>query len=603
MSDPHAKAEHLLDLAGIACDDVPSDDELAELDALLLGDEPSRRRYLDYCRIHVALRLQLRAHRATQRAQQQIHVQSPCHDPDSALLGVPQSHSSSRFPVVFHGMADYALSGWPVAYLVATLMTAVGLLVCSHTYISRPVQVGKETRSETESSVMPADNSKMPIVGRITGMADCKWLAASENKLPSPACGRGAGGEGGLNKSIALHSPIRLGNRFGIRSGLLEITYDTGAKVILQGPVEYEVESAAGGYLAVGKVTARMEKAAHESSSIPHSTLSTLHAPLFTIKTPSAIVTDLGTEFGVEVDKEGRTTSHVFRGVIEVRMASSNGKADAQVLHANESVRVEGNGEARRMVVVRSASPSGFVREVPRSSPKTLDLVDIVAGGDGFSGLRNRGIDPTNGRPLDTHSQEPRLIDDGKYHRVTALTMIDGVFVPDGRKGPVQLDSAGHVFDAFPSTSYEATGYIWAGGIIPLNDPAKPNIHAIVTKLGDVDYASPGHGLLFMHANKGITFDLNAMRKKYPKYKLACFHSAAGDTETTGATLADLWVFVDGQSRWQRRQINSSHGAFVINMPLEENARFLTLVATDGGDEIQSDWTLFGDPRIELEAR
>ena len=39
----------------------------------------------------------------------------------------------------------------------------------------------------------------------------------------------------------------------------MEITYDTGAKVILQGPVKYEVE-ANGGYLAVGKLTGKLEK-------------------------------------------------------------------------------------------------------------------------------------------------------------------------------------------------------------------------------------------------------------------------------------------------------------------------------------------------------
>ena len=39
----------------------------------------------------------------------------------------------------------------------------------------------------------------------------------------------------------------------------MEITYNTGAKVILQGPVTYEVESN-GGYLAVGKLTGKLEK-------------------------------------------------------------------------------------------------------------------------------------------------------------------------------------------------------------------------------------------------------------------------------------------------------------------------------------------------------
>ena len=40
----------------------------------------------------------------------------------------------------------------------------------------------------------------------------------------------------------------------------MEITYDTGAKVILQGPVTYVVESKDGGFLSLGKLTARVEK-------------------------------------------------------------------------------------------------------------------------------------------------------------------------------------------------------------------------------------------------------------------------------------------------------------------------------------------------------
>ena len=52
---------------------------------------------------------------------------------------------------------------------------------------------------------------------------------------------------------------MSLGDKFALASGLMEITYDTGAKVILQGPVTYEVESN-GGYLSVGKLTGKLEK-------------------------------------------------------------------------------------------------------------------------------------------------------------------------------------------------------------------------------------------------------------------------------------------------------------------------------------------------------
>ena len=61
---------------------------------------------------------------------------------------------------------------------------------------------------------------KTELVGRITGMVDCKWAGT------------------------AFDSPdVPLGRKYELASGLVEITYDTGAKVILQGPVTYEVES------------------------------------------------------------------------------------------------------------------------------------------------------------------------------------------------------------------------------------------------------------------------------------------------------------------------------------------------------------------------
>ena len=54
---------------------------------------------------------------------------------------------------------------------------------------------------------------------------------------------------------------------------------------------------------------------------------------------------------------------------------------------------------------------------------------------------------------------------------------------------------------------------------------------AIPTELGGIDYASSGHGLLFMPANKGITFDLEAIRRANPGYKLLRFRAVAGNTE------------------------------------------------------------------------
>ena len=110
------------------------------------------------------------------------------------------------------------------------------------------------------------------MIGQITGMVDCKWSD------PQTEAYNGAS--------------VPLGRKYALASGLMQITYDTGAKVILQGPCTYEVESKAGGYLSVGKLTARVEKGAevrdqrlqirNQKSEILnlHSPLSTLHSSL-----------------------------------------------------------------------------------------------------------------------------------------------------------------------------------------------------------------------------------------------------------------------------------------------------------------------------------
>ena len=152
---------------------------------------------------------------------------------------------------------------------------------------------------------------------------------------------------------------VPLGRKYALSSGFMEITYDTGARVILQGPCTYEVESARGGFLSLGKLTARVEKegsgfrpkssgfrvegrANRQPSPLSKRTAPTtslaprpsadkwekgegrrekrdsnpqslIPNPLFAVRTPTAVVTDLGTEFGVEVDRSGTTRSHVFR--------------------------------------------------------------------------------------------------------------------------------------------------------------------------------------------------------------------------------------------------------------------------------------------------
>jgi len=506
----------------------------------------------------------------------------------------------------------------PFSLLIATLLTGFGLWIASLIYVSSPEKIAQDSLSSpAKSSVDPT----LEVVGKITGMVNCKW--AKGYRAPSG------------------YDNVLLGRQFKLVSGLLEITYDAGARVILQGPVTYEVDSRTGGFLSIGKLTGKLEKkvasgqwpAASETnpksqigkSQIPNpqspiSNPSCSPVPAFAVRTPTATVTDLGTEFGVEVSKEGSTTSHVFRGSVSVQMVSAEGKAEgeAQVLQQDESVRIERNDcpDGSRMTLFKtSAKQVDFVREVPKVEIKMFDLVDAVAGGDGFSSRRNSSIDPTSGRLYDTIDIKKFKIDnstlfhytatddrwavgDGKYHRVPALRFVDGVFIPDGKRGPISVDSAGHTFADCPNTANYAPYPIWAGGTIP------PVRVPVSTKMNGIDYASEGHGLLFMHANLGITFDLEAIRKANPNCTIRRFLAVVANQETlteAGVSVsADYWVLVDGQVRGRRFQITGFNGALPVAVFIKPNDRFLTLISTDGGGDINNDHITFGDPRLEL---
>ena len=439
----------------------------------------------------------------------------------------------------------------------------------------------------------------LEFVGHITGMVDVQWSD--------------------LQTATVHGANVPLGRKFALSSGLMEITYNSGAKVILQGPVTYKVDSRDGGFLSIGKLTAKLEKKTEDSnpqSLIPTPPLSTIHDPLFTIKTPTVTVTDLGTEFGVEVDEQGTTTSHVFQGLVKFT-AMKDGAEDENssvVLIKNESIRAEKSHNARNIAVVLrrvNIDPRTFARYLIRSA-KAIDLLDIIAGGHGRGNHRERGIDPTTGMedPLYVPS---RLTGDRRYKPVTSrYGLVDGVFVPNGKDGPVQLDSAGHLFEGFPTTSGMTWGSVWsrtanlAQVSFPLSERTKTTDNWVYAMGAGLQYMPQRLGLLTLHPNVGVTFNLEAIRKLYIGERPARFRALAAVVIPEKSQLkwlrsrSDVWVFVDGQLKLKRMYIEDKDTPISLDIELGPHDRFLTLVGTDGGDGQAWDLLVLGDPRLEM---
>jgi hypothetical protein len=316
---------------------------------------------MDYLQLHSDIYFELASRKASAAALREIGERRSEEEPidgialsedasDSAPLPIPAIHSP--LPIT-HPFVGYLSSGWPVAYLVATVILGLGLTVGAIVHVSHPTATVVQTPPAAKSQLSLEE--RIQLVGRITGMVDCRWADPTTEAISG--------------------AYVPMGRRYALASGLMEITYDTGAKVLLQGPVTYEVESKESGYLAVGKLTAKLEKRSVASgqrsetpnprSLIPNPSLSTNHDPQFAVRTPTAVVTDLGTEFGVEVSEQGGTVAHVFRGLVDVQPVSKAGKPQSKPiqLSANQSVVIEKANGADELTVRRTAiKPAGFVR-------------------------------------------------------------------------------------------------------------------------------------------------------------------------------------------------------------------------------------------------
>jgi hypothetical protein len=305
---------HRLVMACLSSEASP--DDIGRLDQLVCTSD-------DACRVYVRAMLDSRhlhqwagdnAEAVSAQNNQQAEVDvpsgpadgspSPCFSPAAAPapLSLP-SYLSLTTP----------LGSFLFSYGAAAVIVGIGILLAwvyhvpepqadrLHVVVSRPSTATKKPELPEERVVG---------VARVTGMVDITW--ANSNLAPSI-------------------QRILLGDKFALASGLMEISYDTGAKVVLQGPCTYTVESRTGGFLERGRLTARVESAVGSRQSAVSNTTPTYRTSssnslptadcrlptLFSVRTPNAVVTDLGTEFGVEVDEHTGSRVQVFVGTVD----------------------------------------------------------------------------------------------------------------------------------------------------------------------------------------------------------------------------------------------------------------------------------------------
>lgn len=384
------------------------------------------------------------------------------------------------------------------------------------------------------------------------------------------------------------------GQRLKLLEGMAGIELAEGTRVVLAGPLSFEVIGRNALALYDGRLVAHVPPSGYG----------------FMVDTPTARIIDYGTEFGVAAEGDRETQVHVFGG--EVGVAARRGgvvvgepvpllEKQGAIVHADQAsvARVDFDGSA-------------FERRVV----KRLDVVDIVGGGDGTGKQGGVGIDLASGRYVTNQEMASRAAEawtrgsGRESHKVTESRFIDRVFVIDRLAGRADITSRGDLFAGFPTVpedvlSGDGFGFIQA---THLNTIVKPlDLQGYLRPFSLAQRQDLDGRYVVIHGGSGVTLDLQALAHKHggatiDRFKASVLNIEAlsqASARTSDLSTADVWVIIDGEPRFQRRSIRTEDGVVEIDVPLKQGDRFLTLAVSHGGDGIYHDWVVFGRPMIE----
>lgn len=251
------------DAVAAVCHGVVSTDQAGALNGLLRRHPAARDEYI--------LRIELHSRLALQR---DLFV-TEAHGADRASatgLGNPDHGPDTNFPRALRAVHRKPVRGWVVASALAACLA----VVAAGWWGWNGGRQG-ERKGETSHAVA--------ILNRVV---NAHWTAGSAPPEPG--------------------SPLEPG-WLRLDSGLAQVVFYSGARVVIEGPAEFRLISPGEAECRTGKFTAE----------VPTQAIG------FKLSTPQMHVTDLGTQFGLDVN-ESRTEVHVFLGSIEIQPAMDPAK-------------------------------------------------------------------------------------------------------------------------------------------------------------------------------------------------------------------------------------------------------------------------------------
>jgi len=217
-----------------------------------------------------------------------------------------------------------------IASYVAVAVATVAATILVQLYVGRSKP---SVQQDVRSAELPS------YVATLAEAANVEWGAATE--VPRPGSRLLAG-------------------EFELKKGIARISFDSSVELIVEGPARLKLESPTSATIVAGKLVFRADDAA---------------AP-FTLRTPSSVLVDLGTEYAVEVGATQEEV-HVFSGEVERLPMTSAKDTQPQLLAAGEARRfggaATGTGEAATI------EPEKFVRQLPPADVSADPAAGLLA--------------------------------------------------------------------------------------------------------------------------------------------------------------------------------------------------------------------------------
>lgn len=306
----HANSE-LLDLLNRLCNQTLEDDQARHLTEILEQDIAARDVYIDMMHLNNSMMDCCDGDRMRPwREPANMKMATPKAEPHK-IREIRRTLEHARF-----ARERFPKPRWCAAALIVSFAIAGAGVVFWHWTTTSSRLVTTPSRPLPHSRIRTAATATIE-----WSSADCQWIGDQPSNE---------------QKSLASGAEIRLSQ------GAVDLRFAMGARVRLQGPCRFVINSANSASLIVGSLTANVPEPAHG----------------FSVDLPNGKVVDLGTEFGLVVDDFGLSEVGVFNGKVAAYQ-NREAVADTDVeLHEGDALQWSVGGTRRMDLARRRFSPS-----------------------------------------------------------------------------------------------------------------------------------------------------------------------------------------------------------------------------------------------------